>query len=150
MILLCRSIEHLLDLRSALRRIRALLTPDGLFYCDIIDYLESCRTTGGPQTVSKMDHCYWLCQETAPLIFRSLGFEIVAATASFDPAVIGYVLRRGEARPVDGASGAVAYLVRRLREIDADWRRRARGSAPRRSSYSAPPTAASGKARARS
>ncbi len=131
LVLLCRSIEHLLDLRSALARIRALLKPDGLFYCDVIDYLESCRATGAPQTVSKMDHCYWLCQETAPLIFRSVGFEIVSASASFDPAVIGYVLRRGEARAVSGcAAEQVSYLVRRLREIDADWRESARQRSP--------------------
>ncbi len=131
MVLLCRSIEHLLDLRTSLRKIRSLIKPDGLFYCDVIDYLESCRLTGAAQTVSKMDHCYWLCQETAARIFRSAGFDIVAANTAGDPTVIGYVLRPVEAAAIDGtASPAIEPMLRRLREIDADWRASAAASRP--------------------
>ena len=104
---------HRAPARFALRRFAASArcsTPDGLFYCDIIDYLESCRHNGGPQTVSKMDHCYWLSQETAPLIFRSLGFEIVAATALASiRRSSGTCCGAARRRPVDG--GAVRSSV---------------------------------------
>jgi len=125
-VLLCRSIEHLCDLRRALERIRELLQPGGVFYCDVIDYLESCRVLGPPQVVSKVDHCYWLCQETAPVIFGALGFEIVSVNVSYEPGVVGYVLRRGEPAPAECPTSTVHQILRRIRELDADWRQLAR------------------------
>lgn len=122
-ILLCRSVEHLCDLRGALAHIRELLAPGGVLYCDVVDYLEDCRVMGAPQVVSKMDHCFWLCQETAPGIFRALGFEIVSVNVAYEPGVIGYVLRRGAECPAVCPPETVDAVIRRLREIDADWRR---------------------------
>jgi len=125
-ILLCRSIEHLCDLRGSLLKIRELLKPGGVFYCDIVDYLECCRSFGAPQVVSKMDHCYWLCQETAPAVFGALGFEIVSVDISFHPTVVGYVLRRAELADGCCSAAAVHQIMRHLRSIDAEWREQAR------------------------
>ena len=122
LILLCRSIEHLLDLRGALSKIRCLLRDGGLFYCDIVDFLESCRRYGPPQVISKADHCYWLLQETAPPIFRSLGFEIVSVNLSFQADVLGYLLRRCNPAPLRPLPESwVDRKVRWLREIESDW-----------------------------
>jgi SAM-dependent methyltransferase len=126
-ILLCRSIEHLFDLSASLKKIHSLLQPDGIFYCDVIDYVESCRTIGAPQTVSKIDHCFWLCQETAPAIFRHLGFEIVSIDISSQPHVLGYILRRCQPAPLEPMTNEwVTITVRKLREIDSEWRAAAR------------------------
>jgi SAM-dependent methyltransferase len=122
-ILLCRSIEHLFDLSASLKKIHTLLQPDGIFYCDVIDYVESCRRIGAPQTVSKIDHCFWLCQESAPAIFRHLGFEIVSINISSQPQVLGYVLRRCQPAPLEPMTNEwVTNTVRKLREIDSEWR----------------------------
>lgn len=69
LILLCRSIEHLFDLKLSLSRIRGLLKPQGLFYCDIADFMEMCRMMGSPETFTKVDHCYWLTQFDRPSDF---------------------------------------------------------------------------------
>ncbi len=122
-VLLCRSVEHLSDVRGALVKIRELLNPGGVFYCDVVDYLECCRMIGPPQVVSKMDHCFWLCQETAPAIFAAAGFEIVSANVSFESGVVGYVLRPADPVPIQQPNTAVHQILRRLREIDGDWRR---------------------------
>jgi SAM-dependent methyltransferase len=122
-ILLCQSIEHLSDLRGSLKKIHSLLRSGGLFFCDVVDYLASCRRDGAPQVVSKIDHCYWLCQETAPPIFAHMGFEAVATDVSTDPKTVGYVLRRGEPRPLAPMAAAwITDVARRFRELDADWR----------------------------
>jgi SAM-dependent methyltransferase len=121
-ILLCRSVEHLFDLRFSLSKIRSLLSPGGLFYCDIVDFVETCRTGGGPQAITKIDHCYWLSQETAPLIFGAAGFEVVAMDVSAQCETIGYLLRPGQqVRPARAPEAVVDFLVRRLREINSDW-----------------------------
>ena len=122
LILLCRSIEHLFDLRASLLMIRDLLQPDGLFYCDIIDFVECCRCHGAPEAVTKIDHCYWLCQETAPAIFRALGFEVISVDVSWESDCIGYLLRRCQPMGTPRTAEAVLdTVVRRLREINSDW-----------------------------
>lgn len=123
MILLCRTIEHLYDLRAALTKIRTLLKPGGLFFCDIADYLEICRREGPPEAVSKVDHCYWLTQESAPGIFGALGFEVLVVEI-IAPDQIGFLLRPCE--PSEFGAGHPAWIdeqVRCLREIRSDWQR---------------------------
>lgn len=127
LILLCRSIEHLFDLRCSLLKMRDLLSDGGLLYCDIIDFPECCRLRGPPQAITKIDHCFWLAQETAPAIFRSVGLEIVSMNLSSDPECIGYFLQRRElAAPAESDEVVLHGLLRQLREIDSDWRFQAR------------------------
>ena len=122
-ILLCRSIEHLFDLRGSILKMRSLLSEGGLLFCDIVDFVECCRLTGTPQAVAKIDHCYWLCQETAPRIFASLGLRVVSTNTSSDPECIQYVLERCEPTPSAHCDEIVLHrLIRRLRECDSDWR----------------------------
>lgn len=125
LILLCRTVEHLLDLRGSLAKIRELLTPDGVFFCDVADFFEICRLEGPAEAVSRIDHCFWLTQETARVFFRRLGFEPVAidCAAPFDQ--VGFVLRRAEPDPAAGLPpGWIDRELRRLREIGSDWRTR--------------------------
>lgn len=140
-ILLCRSIEHLFDLRSSLLNIRKLLSPNGVFYCDIVDFPETCRTGGGPEAISKIDHCYWLAQETAPIIFASVGFEIVSMDVGSQSETVGFLLRPClPSSRIKTPDIVINALIRRLREISADWRLygatpRGLGDRLRRTSY---------------
>jgi SAM-dependent methyltransferase len=99
LILLCRTIEHLQDLRGVLSRIRRLLQPGGLVYCDIVDFTAACQLMGHPEAVSKIDHCYWLTQEAAPGIFRYAGLEVVSMNLSIRQPLTGFLLRRCEPSP---------------------------------------------------
>ena len=121
-LILCRAIERLPDLGRALARVRCLLAPDGLLYCDVADFLETCRRQGSPQAVARVDHYSWFCQETAPGIFAALGFEVVSVNVTGEPAAIGYLLRPSGALALPEAAPALDPLIRRLREIDGDWR----------------------------
>ena len=96
LILLCRSIEHLFDLRFAMGRIRSLLKPDGLFFVDIADFMEMCRMMGSPQTFTKVDHCYWLTQSTSLDIFRRIGFDVVSMNIVSSFGYVGFLLRACE------------------------------------------------------
>jgi SAM-dependent methyltransferase len=124
LILLCRTVEHLFDLRAALTKIRALLQPDGLFYCDVSEFLETCRREGAPEAATKVDHCYWLSQETAPLLFRSFGFDVVSVNLTLPPDQVGFLLRAGAPGPQEPVvSGAwLEEQVRRIRKTESDWR----------------------------
>lgn len=121
-ILLCRSIEHLFDLRLAFSRIRALLKPRGLFYVDIADFMEMCRLVGVPETFTKVDHCYWLTETTALQIFKMTGFELVSMNIVFGAAQVGFLLRACEpsAAPTVGASHTMAQ-VEEIQRIEREW-----------------------------
>jgi SAM-dependent methyltransferase len=125
-ILLCRSIEHLFDLKCSLQKIRDSLNPNGIFYCDLIDFVESCQQTGGIEANSKIDHCYWLCQQTAADIFGSVGLEIVGMDLT-SPVSIGYLLQSCEPQPLPPIPHASGQIARQLRAIDNDWRQSVQG-----------------------
>ena len=122
LILLCRTIEHLLDLRRSLEKVRELLAPGGVFFCDVADFFEICRVEGPPEAVSRIDHCFWLAQETARVIFRRAGLRTVAIHSGAPFEQLSFVLRRGEQDPEARLPpGWIDARLRRLREIGSDW-----------------------------
>lgn len=124
LVLLCRTIEHLFDLRATMAKIRRYLCPGGLFYCDFLDYMELCRTTGAPQTVSKVDHCQWLTIEIAPAILRAMGFEIVSLHVAPKPPFTGLLLRPCDPQAIQPLEWReVQPRIRELQRITADWQR---------------------------
>jgi SAM-dependent methyltransferase len=124
MVLLCRSVEHFYDLRVALKKIRSLLSPEGLFYCDIADFNELCRLSGPPETITKVDHCYWLSHETAPAIFRAAGFEVISTSLVYNSGQIGFLMRPCEPVPVTPLAAVwIDDRIRRILEIESAWQR---------------------------
>jgi len=123
LILLCRSVEHLMDLSGALARIRKLLKPGGLFYCDIADFMELCQQVGPPETVTKIDHRYWLTKETAVNIFHMLGFEPVSMDIMQGFGYAGYLLRTCEpAMRIDFPAERVLQFIEQIHRIQLDWK----------------------------
>jgi SAM-dependent methyltransferase len=122
LILLCRTIEHVFDLRASLLRIRNLLKPGGLCFCDIAEFMEVCRQDGPAQAATKIDHCFWLTQESAPAIFRSCGLEVVGCHVASGPDQIGYLLTPIASSPVRPLADAELHRQLRVyRECEADW-----------------------------
>jgi SAM-dependent methyltransferase len=122
LILLCRSIEHLMDLRTAFSRIRRLLKPGGHFYCDLADFVELCHFVGPPETVAKIDHCYWLTQSTALDIFRALGFEVVSMNIVFGFGYAGYLLRASEPKAIGCVpEERIQKLIEQIHRIQFEW-----------------------------
>ncbi len=123
LILLCRSIEHLFDLRLAMTRIRGLLKPDGVFFVDIADFMEMCRMFGAPETFTKIDHCYWLTQTTALNIFRAIGFELVSMNILSSFGYVGFLLRACEPSPgTVPATERICSQVEEIQKIEREWR----------------------------
>jgi len=122
LILLCRSVEHMFDLRLAMTRIRSLLKPDGLFYVDIADFMAMCRMVGAPETFAKIDHCYWLTQSTALGIFRAVGFELVSMSILWGPGYVGFLMRPCEPSPAPiGAVAGILSQVDEIQNIIREW-----------------------------
>ena len=76
LVLLCQTIDHLLEPRLCLEKIRGLLASDGLFFVDILDVEQEVAGKGWQQTL-KIDHPFYFSDKSARLLLAATGFEIV-------------------------------------------------------------------------
>jgi hypothetical protein len=82
--------------------------------------MELCRMTGAPQTLRKVDHCYWLTRRIAPTIFRAMDFETVVPQPHF----VGCLLRQCEPAAIQPMPWTEAQsLIRNLQQIVTEWQR---------------------------
>jgi SAM-dependent methyltransferase len=115
LITLCQTVDHLLDVSLALRKIRALLSEGGLFFVDIVDFRAAYRRNGSVEEAIKIDHPFYLTEETAVAFLRRSGFDILAIDYAADHLHIGYVCT--PAPKVDDALPTGGDVSRQWREI---------------------------------
>ncbi|MCX6995973.1 MAG: class I SAM-dependent methyltransferase [Kiritimatiellaeota bacterium] len=113
-----QTIDHLLDVASTLRKVRAIIAPGGLFLVDIVDVRAVCRKKASVEEAVKIDHPYYFTEETAEAYLAQAGFRVLRKAVSPDGHLVGYVcapaVTRPDARPPPGH--ALAW-IRELRGI---------------------------------
>jgi len=97
LILLCQAVDHLLDVSLALRKIRELLAPHGLFFVDIVDLRAAYRRAGSFEGAIKIDHPFYLTRATMEAYLRCSGFDVLAMDYAADHLHIGYLCAPGPA-----------------------------------------------------
>jgi SAM-dependent methyltransferase len=120
LVLLCQTIDHLLDVRATLRAIRGLLAPGGHAFVDVLDVTWVMARQGTIEGAVKIDHPFYLTRATALAYFDRAGLDVVAERMA-DDGHWGFVLAPGEPREPDWPAlraGADAFL-------GDVWRRRA-------------------------
>ena len=100
LVLLCQTIDHLLDVRSSLTAIRDMLSPSGHAFVDILDVQFMLRRHGLIEEAVKIDHPYYLTRATARGYLDRVGLDVVAERMS-DDGHWGFVLKAGEPREPD-------------------------------------------------
>jgi SAM-dependent methyltransferase len=83
-VLLCQTIDHLLDVRSTLEAIRRVLAPGGHAFVDVLDVGFMARRRGSIEGAVKVDHPYYLTRATALAYFEVAGLSPVAERMSHD------------------------------------------------------------------
>jgi SAM-dependent methyltransferase len=117
-VVLCQTVDHLLDVADTLRRIRELLTPRGLLFVDIVDFRAAYLRNGSVEDAVKIDHPYYLTEPTMAAYLERAGFEIARADYAADHLHISYVAHPSTPRP--GAlpsSESVGELRREVRLV---------------------------------
>jgi SAM-dependent methyltransferase len=99
LITLCQTVDHLLDVALSLRKIRALLDDGGLFFVDVVDLRAAARRNGSLEAAIKIDHPYYLTEDSALAYLRRSGFEVLAVDYAADHLHVGYVCAPGHADP---------------------------------------------------
>ncbi len=97
LVLLCQTIDHLLDVRGTLAALRRMTAAGGRVFVDIVDVDVLLDRTGRIERAVKIDHPYYLTRSTAAALFTLTGLVIVAERLT-DDGHRGFVLARG---PVD-------------------------------------------------
>lgn len=94
-VLLCQTIDHLLDISSSLTRMRELITSDGILFVDVVDFRAAYLRNWSVEAATKIDHPYSLTQPTAEAFLARAGFEIILKDYAPDHLHVGYVCRPG-------------------------------------------------------
>ncbi|MGE5272779.1 MAG: class I SAM-dependent methyltransferase [Verrucomicrobiota bacterium] len=97
LVLLCQTIDHLLDVRATLESMRRMTAEDGHAFVDVLDLLIAARKHGTVEGAAKIDHPYYLTHGTATAFFLRAGYEPVADRLSGD-GHWGFLLRPADAR----------------------------------------------------
>ena len=118
MVILCQTVDHLLDVRGVLARVRQLLTDTGIVFLDIVDFRAAYLRTWSVEDAVKIDHPYYLTQDTMTAYLELTGFEIAHADYAADHLHVSYVCRPGapRARALPEPS-TVAALLREVRRV---------------------------------
>ena len=96
LITLCQTVDHLLDVAGAMRKIGALMAPDGVFFVDIVDFRAAYLRHWSVEEAIKIDHPYYLTEATMEAFLSVAGFDLLGKDYAADHLHISYVCRRGD------------------------------------------------------
>lgn len=117
LVLLCQTVDHLLDVHGTLARIRSLLTTRGLLFADIVDFRAAYLRNWSIEDAVKIDHPYYLTPETMEAYLRRTGFEILRTDYAADHLHVSYVCRPAAPASVGQAAAEVDALLREVRFV---------------------------------
>lgn len=114
LVLICQTIDHLLDVSGTLSRVRDLVTGDGLLFVDIVDFRAAYLRNWSVEDAVKIDHPYYLTEAVMTAYLRRAGFDIVRVDYASDHLHVGFVcrpgLRVGDALPAAQAEALLAEI----------------------------------------
>ena len=96
LVLMCQTVDHLLDVRGTLTAIRAMIAPGGHAYVDVVDLMFAIRRERHVEGAVKIDHPHYLTRSTAMAFFAAAGLEVVSERVSGDAHHFGFLLRPGQ------------------------------------------------------
>lgn len=117
MVLLCQTVDHLLDIDATLRRVRALLTAGGVLFADIVDFRAAYRGGWSVEGAIKIDHPYYLTDATMRAFLERAGFHIMRSGYDADGLHIRYVCSPAASCDVLPDAAGVNEMLRDIRFV---------------------------------
>lgn len=112
LVLLCQTIDHLLDIRRTLLALRRLTAAGGRAFVDVLDVELALHRNNGIEGAVKIDHPFYLTGATATAFFALAGYTVVAGRLT-DDGHRGFLLAPGHPGEPDWSSleaRALAFL----------------------------------------
>lgn len=88
---LFQTIDHLLDVKATLTKLREVISDHGIFLVDIVDFRAAMLRNASVEEAIKIDHVFSLTQETAEAFFARAGFRWIRKSYSADHLHVAYV-----------------------------------------------------------
>jgi 2-polyprenyl-3-methyl-5-hydroxy-6-metoxy-1,4-benzoquinol methylase len=114
-VIICQTVDHLLDVAGTLARVRQLLSERGLLFIDIVDFRAAYLRNWSVEDAIKIDHPYYLTEDTMTAYLVRHGFEILRSDYAADHLHVSYICRHGVAD--DKALPPPASAEELLREV---------------------------------
>lgn len=115
-VLMCQTVDHLLDLRGSLEKVHGLLADGGLFFVDVSELRRSLKFFGGGLfNVVKVDHPYCLAEEVMEYALGLTGFRVIRKTYAMTAWHVGYLCEKTVPYNRRLPSYEVAALLREVR-----------------------------------
>lgn len=92
-VVMCQTVDHLLDISCTLQAIRRLMHPDGVFFVDIVDFRAACLRNWSVEEAVKIDHPYYLTEAVFEAYLAQAGFVVLRTDYAADHLHVGYVCR---------------------------------------------------------
>ncbi len=115
LISVCQTVDHLLDVASAMVRLRRLMTDSTLLFIDIVDFRAGYLRNWSIEETIKIDHPYYLTESTIEAYLVRFGYRVLDKDYAPDHLHVGYVCRAAAAVP--DAKPSVEDVRLLLREI---------------------------------
>jgi hypothetical protein len=115
LVLICQTVDHLLDVAGTLRRVRELLSDRGRLFIDIVDFRAAYLRGWSLEDAVKIDHPYYLTEPTMTAYLRQAGFTVLRADYAADHLHVGYVCSPADPQP--GALPSATDTAELLREV---------------------------------
>jgi 2-polyprenyl-3-methyl-5-hydroxy-6-metoxy-1,4-benzoquinol methylase len=123
-VIICQTVDHLLDVAGTLARVRQLLSANGLLFIDIVDFRAAYLRDWSLEDAIKIDHPYYLTEPTMVSYLRRSGFDVQRSDYASDHLHVSYVCGPGtgdaDAMP---APSSVDELFREVRFVQNAPRR---------------------------
>jgi 2-polyprenyl-3-methyl-5-hydroxy-6-metoxy-1,4-benzoquinol methylase len=117
-VIVCQTVDHLLDVGGTLSRVRQLLSKRGLFFVDIVDFRAAYLRNWSVEDATKIDHPYYLTDATIVAYLRRSGFAILGSDYAADHLHVSYVCRPdGGDENAMPTSASVDELLREVRYV---------------------------------
>ena len=117
-VIICQTVDHLLDVAGTLTRVRQLLSDDGLLFIDIVDFRAAYLRNWSVEEAIKIDHPYYLTEPTTCAYLRSAGFDVLRSDYAADHLHVSYVCRPGAAdSDLMPTASSVDELFREIRFV---------------------------------
>jgi 2-polyprenyl-3-methyl-5-hydroxy-6-metoxy-1,4-benzoquinol methylase len=124
-VIICQTVDHLLDVAGTLARVRRLLSDAGVLFIDIVDFRAAYLRNWSVEEAIKIDHPYYLTEPTMVAYLRRSGFDVVRSDYAADHLHVSYACRPGPADSTAMPSAAsVDDLLREVRFVQNSPQRR--------------------------
>ena len=94
-VIICQTVDHLLDVAGVLHRVRRLLSAEGRLFIDIVDFRAAYLRNWSIEEAVKIDHPYYLTQDTMSAYLARTGFDVRRVDYAADHLHVSYVCAPG-------------------------------------------------------